>query len=435
MIDVRICYLFAYVAEAIIALWYFESIFSRKKHFTAIILTTVVGYVLLYIISRFDIIAINTISFFLINSVILLINYHCAPKTTILHAAFLSFVMTTAEVLVALFMSLFAGDFSAYTYDIAVTVIMAILSKLLYLIFAMIGAKVFAPHKQPTEEPHMMILFCLLPIVSAVISVYIVYIGLNSEMADSTMVMMVVNIFALLGVNLIFLMLYNYIQNAAEEKLALQLSIQKEEADAAYYQEVQKQAESQRILIHDIKNHLRTIDGLAASGRVVEISDYISRLESTIVPTAHIRLCTDPILNLLLIRFSDECRAKGISIQFDIRENCASNMDAPSMTTLYGNLLSNAVDAATNSTEKTIEISVIRNSQQSGILVSVVNSCDVAPVPNASGGYLTSKQAGVHGVGLKSIDRIVRKYNGISTMYYDKVDKRFHHIIQFPSPD
>ena len=254
-------------------------------------------------------------------------------------------------------------------------------------------------------------------------------------MTDSTMVMMVVIIFALLGVNLIFLMLYNYIQNATEEKLALQLGVQKEEADVAYYQEVQKQAESQGILIHDIKNHLRTIDGLAVSAGVVEISDYISRLESTITPAAHIRLCADPILNLLLIRFLNKCWAKGISIQLDIRGNGTSNMDAPSVTTLYGNLLSNAVDAADVSIDRIIELSVMRNVQQTGVLISVVNSCDDAPIPDANGGFRTSKQAGIHGVGLKGINRVVRKYNGISTMYYDKGEKKLHHIIQLPVPD
>lgn len=432
MINEKICYLIAYIAEAVIALWYFEKLFARKRSMWQIMMATIIGYLLLYYVLHFDIIAANAVFFFIVHCFILSFGYYCAKKTTVLHSAFLSFVVTMAEVLVALFMSVFVQDFSAYTYNLTVTVVMATLGKLLYLVFAMIGAKVFTPHKHSADEPRMMTLFCLLPIFSAIISVFIVYIGLNSELTEPTAVMMIVNVFALLGVNLIFLMLYNYMQKAAEENLTLQLGLQKEEADAAYYQEVQKQAESQRIFIHDIKNHLRTIDGLAAGGRATEISDYIAKLESSIVPVSHMRICSDPILNIMLIRYSDECREKGISIQFDIRENCTSNMDAPSITTLYGNLLSNAVDAASTSREKNIELSVIRNAQQTGVLVSVVNSCDIAPIPNTSGGYRTNKMAGVHGVGLRSIERIVQKYNGISTMYYDKGKRKFHHIIQFP---
>lgn len=435
MIEERICYFMAYVAEAIIAIWYMENLFTQKRKFTRIVLGTVLGYLVLYFISQIEVTALNTISFFLINFAILFYGYYCAKKTAILHAAFLSFIMTIAEVLIALLMSLFVDDFAAYTYNFSVMVLMAVLSKSLYLVMALIGAKVYAPHKEPAEEPHMMVLFCLLPIISAIISVFIVYIGLKSELTESTEVMMLVIVLALLVVNLIFLMLYNYIQKSNAENLALQLSIQKEEADAEYYKTLQEQSENQRILIHDIKNHLRTIEGLAKNHHAEEITRYISQLESMLIPHAKSRLCADPVLNLLLCRFAEDCRSANIEMQLDIRENATSFMDAPSITTLYGNLLSNAVDAASGSQEKYIELSIVRNIEQAIILVTVVNSCDDVPIPNALGGFHTTKLNGVHGVGLKSIERIVRKYNGIATIYYDKGEKRFHHIIHFPIPN
>lgn len=186
------------------------------------------------------------------------------------------------------------------------------------------------------------------------------------------------------------------------------------------------------LFIHDIKNHLRTIEGLAASSQVTQITDYIANLEATISPSEHARLCTDPILNLILIRVSEECKVKGITLHLDVRDNCTSFLDAPSITTLFGNLLSNAVEAACVSNEKLIELSVIRNVQQSNILVSVINACDTAPIPDRNGRFQTRKQTGIHGIGLNSIDRVVRKYNGISTMYFDKDEKKFHHIIHFP---
>lgn len=435
MIREQICYIVVYMAEALTAIWYMDNLFAQRRKVTQIVFSTALGYLLLYFISRIEITALNTISFFLINLAILCYGYFCAKKTAILHAAFLSFIMTIAEVLIALLMSLFVDDFAAYTYNFSVMVIMAILSKSLYLVFALIGAKVYAPHKHTAEEPHMMVLFCSLPIISAVISVFIVYIGLKSELTESTEIMMLVNVLALLVVNLIFLMLYNYIQKSNAENLALQLSIQKDEADTEYYKTLQEQSENQRILIHDIRNHLRTIEGLAKSHHVADITKYISQLESTLIPHVQSRLCTDPILNLLLYRFVEDCAAAGIEIQLDIRENTTSFMDAPSITTLFGNLLSNAIEAASTSQEKCIELSVASHIEQSIVLVSIVNSCDNAPVPNALGGFCTTKQSGIHGVGLRSIERIVCKYNGISTMYYDRDERRFHHIIQFPSPN
>ena len=432
MIREQLCYAVVYIAEAITALWYMENLFTHKRRLSHIVLIAGLGYLLLYGVSLLEITVLNTVSFFLVNFVVLCTNYYCAKKTAILHSAFLSFIMTIAEILIAILISLFVNDFAAYTYNFSVMVIMAILSKSLYLVFALAGAKVFAPHKQISEEPHMMVLFCSLPIISAAVSVLIVYIGLRTELTESTEIMMLVNVLALLVVNLIFMMLYNYIQKSNADNLALQLSIQKKEADTEYYKTLQEQSENQRILIHDIKNHLRTIEGLAACRKVSEITEYISQLESTLKPTEQSRLCTDPILNILLYRFIEECNSKGVDVQLDVRENCTSFMDAPSVTTLYGNLLSNALHAASASLEKFIELSVVRNTDQALVLISIVNSSDVAPIPDNFGGFRTTKSNGIHGVGLKSIDRVIRKYNGMATMYYDKPEKKFHYIIHFP---
>ena len=109
-------------------------------------------------------------------------------------------------------------------------------------------------------------------------------------------------------------------------------------------------------------------------------------------------------------------------------------MDAPSVTTLYGNLLSNALEAAELSAERLVDISVINNCQQNNIIISVINSCDITPIPEKTGLFRSRKKGpGIHGVGLKSIQRIVKKYHGLETMYYDDKNNRFHHIIQLPN--
>ncbi len=155
----------------------------------------------------------------------------------------------------------------------------------------------------------------------------------------------------------------------------------------------------------------------------------------TFSPSNHVKLCTDPILNLLLLRFRDNCKAKNIQFHCDVRENSSAFLDASSVTTLYGNLLSNAAEAAEASTERQIELSVIRNAIQSVIVISVINSCDDPPTPDGNRGFHTRKTDRLlHGVGLRSIRRIVAKYHGVATMYYDPDNKQFHHVIQFPEP-
>ena len=431
----KICFAIVFAAEAMIAWLYLEYILSRKNPLPISICSFGMGYAALFVFSFLDDTTVNAIMFCVVNFILIKQNYSCSIKTTLLHSAFMCFAMVGAEVLVALWLGIYGYEFSAYTNDFRAMIALAILGKLLYLLFSVIGSRIFAPHKCINEEPKQMILFCGLPLLSSVIAVIIVYIGMNAGFADTVGIMTIIIVVTLLIVNLLFLALYNALQKANEEYLALQLSTQKEQADIAYYSALQEQFENQRILIHDIKKHLGTIDALAKQNGSAEIEKYISGLEETFAPSTQAKLCTDPILNLLLLRFWDDCKAKNIQFHCDVRENSSAFLDAASITTLYGNLLSNALEAAEASVEKQIELSVIRNAVQSVIVISVINSCDDPPTSDGNGGFRTKKRDRLlHGVGLRSIRRIVAKYHGVATMYYDPDNKQFHHVIQFPEP-
>mgnify|MGYP004575835805 FL=1 len=435
MIGEKLCFAIAFAAEAMIAWLYLEYILSRKNPLPILICSFSMGYAVLFVFSFLDDTTVNAIMFCVVNFILIKQNYSCSIKTTLLHSAFMCFAMVGAEVLVALWLGIYGYEFSAYTNDFRAMIALAILGKLLYHLLSVIGSRIFAPHKCINEEPKQMILFCGLPLLSSVIAVIIVYIGMNAGFADTVGIMTIIIVVTLLIVNLLFLALYNALQKANEEYLALQLSTQKEQADIAYYSALQEQFENQRILIHDIKKHLGTIHDLAKQNDVAEIEMYISGLEDTFSPSKQVKLCTDPILNLLLLRFRDDCKAKNIQFHCDVRENSPAFLDAASITTLYGNLLSNALESAEASTERQVELSVIWNAIQSVIVISVTNSCDDPPMPDGDGGFRTKKTDWfLHGVGLRSISRIVAKYHGVATMYYDPENKQFHHVIQFPAP-
>ena len=435
MMGEKLCFAALYVIELLIAWLYLEYLFSKRKTVSFQLLSFFIGYTLLFVFSFLSNTTINAICFSIVNFFLIKQNYQCNTKTALLHTAFLCFVMVGSEILVALWLSLFGFEFSAYTYNFQAMVLLTILSKFLYLLFSTIGSRIFAPHKCLIEEPKQMILFCGLPLLSSVLAIVIVYIGMSVGISGTIGIMTIIFVVTLLAVNLMFLAIYNTLQKTNEEYLALQLSMQKEQADIAYYSALQEQFENQRILIHDINKHLGTIHDLANRNDATEIEMYISRLEDTFVPSSQAKLCTDPILNFLLLRFRDDCKGKNIQFHCDVRENSSAFLDAASITTLYGNLLSNALESAEASTERQIELSVIRNAIQSVIVISVINSCDNPPMPDGDGGFRTRKADRLlHGVGLRSIERIVSKYHGVATMYYDPENKQFHHVIQFPEP-
>ncbi len=430
----QICYALLFLSEAVIVWLYFDYVFSLKKTLFVLHSSFFIGYAVLFGLSQFGSVVINAISFCVVNLTLVLANYKCKIRTGIFHAAYLTFIMLMAEVLVALLLSGRGYDFDAYTYDFFVMIVLTVLSKMLFLLLAVISARVFQKHKHPGEEPQFMVLFFSLPILSTVLAIVVIYIGANTAMTGTTSLMMFLVVSALLVVNLLFMVLYNSMQQANENYLSLQLSIQKEQADTEHYRTMQEQYERQQTLIHDIKNHLHTIGSMAHDVNAIEIEAYITSIEGTTFPKQSGRLCDNSTLNTILLRAAEECVTNGIDIHIDIREGCTSFMDAPSITSLYGNLLSNAIEAAKISKNKTIEVTAWHDNNHSGVVISIINSCDIIPPVDVNGNLITTKKnKRIHGVGTKSIARTVAKYNGIATNYYNEESCQFCYIVRFPS--
>lgn len=420
------------IAEASITWLYFEYLFRRKEPVSTIILYFLIGSMTSLGLRWYGASSLMFLPCFTISLFLLWQCYHCAVKTALLQAAFLTFAMTIAEELVALGLSLASPGFDRYSAAFFPTISMTVLSRLLYLALSQIGARYFKPHKQLRQEPQMMVLFCSLPLLSAAISVTVFLLGADKALSRSAQVMIAITESALLIANFIFFVLYDHLQQTNAEYLQLQLSIQKDEADASYYHVLQQQTENQRILIHDIKNHLRILDSMALEGKTDQITEYISQLDLSLAPKNQAHLCRDPILNTVLLHASEECQSKHIKFYCDVRDNCVDFMESSCITAFYGNLLSNAVEGANASLARMIDIAVKRMPGQ-GVLVCVINSCDICPIRDKGGKFRSRKRdAAIHGVGLKSIERIVAKHNGIQTMYYDDVKRQFHHIVQFP---
>ena len=84
----HISYLFLYLAEAVIAWLYFDYLFHRKREPLTMFITFAGGYIVLYFVRWVQIVAINGTAFFIVNLLLLYVNYHCKIRSAVLHSAF-----------------------------------------------------------------------------------------------------------------------------------------------------------------------------------------------------------------------------------------------------------------------------------------------------------------------------------------------------------
>ena len=91
---------------------------------------------------------------------------------------------------------------------------------------------------------------------------------------------------------------------------------------------------------------------------------------------------------------------------------------------MLDNLLENAFEAAKSSEKKQIEL-YIDNRNEKYILFDIINSSDTEP-KTIGGFYIsTKKNKNPHGIGLKSISRIVKRYSGNLDCNYNNSKKIF----------
>ena len=63
-------------------------------------------------------------------------------------------------------------------------------------------------------------------------------------------------------------------------------------------------------------------------------------------------------------------------------------------------------------------------------MILIINSCIDEPPMNEKGEYISGKKGKEkHGFGIRSIERVIRKYNGMYQSYYDGDDSSFHTVI------
>lgn len=424
----RICFLLIFLIEGIVSWIYFSSLFERKQNNLWPLLWYFLGYSFLFIISDYQSILLNTGCFILVNTAISLKSYYASTKDMMIYNAFLCFIMCFSEIFAALILNLSFHNFSGYQNNLDILILCAISEKLLYFFFVIIFCRIVGK-KEDKTTPLAVLFLLAFPISSVFVIISMTQFGLDTEPGSLAITLMVIGSLLLLISNIFLWIIYEYIQKIYKENNNLLLLNQRDAAINDYYRILKDQYDAQAVLIHDIKNHLCAIDGLAKERECLEVCDYIEKTRNLPSLKQRRKFCSDEILNIVFSRFSDLCLEKGITFDCDIRNYSSCCLDSTEKTALFGNLLSNAIESAECSKEKIIEISV-SPTENGKLFIRVINSCNEKPQFSSNGELLSSKSAGNHGYGMKSIQRILKKYSALSTFYYDETEQRFHSVIQ-----
>ncbi|MEI3332285.1 MAG: GHKL domain-containing protein [Coprococcus sp.] len=242
--------------------------------------------------------------------------------------------------------------------------------------------------------------------------------------------MLLASMALLLVMNFVVFWAYDSDQKFMRNYLMMQADLKEQQAEAEYYRRLAEQTENQKILIHDIKNHLQTIAGLSEDGRESKIHEYVQQLMEMPEMKSSVTYCSQPVLNVILGQYQEICKKKSIQFGVDIRKDSVDYITVDDLTALFGNLLKNAVEAAAGVSEAYIDVTVNYNYKSKQTFISVENSVLYLPMFDGDGGLISRKNDGkLHGVGIKSIQRAAEHYQGEVSYHYDKEAKCFHMMV------
>ena len=171
-------------------------------------------------------------------------------------------------------------------------------------------------------------------------------------------------------------------------------------------------------LKHDMKNHLITLRKYADDHNYNKLIAYLNSISETvsvhsiIIETGNANV--DSIINYKFQEMSD----KGININYSISIPEELNILDYDINIVIGNLLNNAIEALNKTDEKEFFIKIYFD--KNILFIHMENSFN-GNVRKEKGEILTTKQDKQnHGLGLKSIKRVLEKYDGDIIIDYNE---------------
>lgn len=235
----------------------------------------------------------------------------------------------------------------------------------------------------------------------------------------------------------IFLVLTRVLTSAAalarmketERAVADQLQRQRRE-----YEDICKKMEMGRVFRHDMRHHLQVLEGLAKQEDDESIARYIGNLNSRLSGIEKQTYCENPTVNAVLASYIGQAREADCSVQAKAALPHELPFDEMDVCTVLANTLENAVNACRELAGEDRYIRLATELVDGRRLTILVENPCKQEVPFDESGFPQGPKREGHGIGLKSVDAVVKKYNGMFHCEWEDGVFRLQAVLFSPRP-
>lgn len=405
---------FTSLFEIIIILTFLQG-FLEEKYTTRTtkIIVFVFAFIQLYFVSSFlyNIPNALIVNFLMVSMFLSLILYKGKLKTHIFTCVLLLAILVVTELASVCILVLSMNiEATIFQNDPVFKLIGVIIKNIL----SFVAVKIVCNYKKSyvTETGRIYFVFLLVvPIICIIVALIILNLILTYKIKEVFFVL--IAYIGLLYVNAIVFGIYEMTMRQLEKSYKYKLVEKQLEFQLNHYNKLAENREVLSEVIHDFKNHLNCIYNLYKYEKKNELGNYIENLIS-LTDIEKIVDTGNPIIDAVL---SEKAGIAGkIGIEFRRELNLPSNIEIrhTDLCIVLGNALDNAIEAckriADNSLNKEIRLSM--NYRDKYMIIVVTNTCDKLPVKSGRFFQSSKPYPELHGLGLQSIERTVKKYNG-----------------------
>lgn len=423
----NLIYAFNHILEGIGVYYYASSLYGHKRGKRRDILLTIGLYSLLYLIFLNKSLNMNSWSMMFLITVYFFVYNKKISLDSVFSSLVINITEEASEVIIYSQSGLFTA-FATFSMDTPLRQFLCGISTYIIfyiLLFLMVKLQQkYYPEKITNSLTNFVFILIIMLIRFALTAIHNLGFTTDAEAAGLGWVYTLIVSVIVLGVGLIIS--FMVLQKRQTDLVELRNRIQREEDTKNYNHLINEHDTEQRILIHDIKKHLRTIDMLITEKSYTDAKQHVDDLTNSPALSGGITRTNNRALDLIISRYITICKEAGISFTVNCDGIDMSPLTPDDVTALFCNLLDNSIEAAAPCTNSFVELIIKQDGTAKKHTLTLTNSCQDKPDYDLSGNLLTTKIDKLkHGFGVKSAERVVKKYNGIMDGVYSPEDKTY----------
>jgi hypothetical protein len=184
------------------------------------------------------------------------------------------------------------------------------------------------------------------------------------------------------------------------------------ELQYAYYANQEQKYNRTIQILHDVDKHINSIEKLYENGISKEAGIYTRQIQNMLKPLIPIKYTGNPILDILLTDKALLMSDKQIIFNVKIDNVDLNFIDPIDVTTIWGNLLDNAIEACEQMEQETYITMSIKSFHEM-VSINIANNCNSVIWKN---GLPVSEKGNNRGIGLLNVKRSIEKYDGNMTL-------------------